>query len=540
MKRALVIGAGPAGLTAAYDLLKNSSDNEVVVFEESDCFGGISKTVEYKGNRMDMGGHRFFSKVPEVNAWWDKMLPMQGHPTYDDIVLNRPMPVKEGGPDPEKEDRVMLLRHRVSRILFDDKFYDYPISLKPETFKNFGFGTTLKVGFSYLASVFHKLPEDNLENLYVNNFGRKLYGMFFEYYTENLWGRHPSEIDASWGRQRTKGLSIFGILKDFFGKLFKVKNRKVNTSLIEEFKYPKLGPGQLWDVTASEIEKLGGKIIKCAKVTKIHKNSNNIITGITYVDTKKREDGIFVPVDGTEKTIEGDYVISSMPVRELVAGMNDVPADPARIAAGLPYRDYMTLGVLVPSLKLKNLTDIKTIKNIVPDCWVYVQDRKVKLGRFQIYNNWSPYMIKDIENTVWVGLEYFVNEGDEYWNMTEEEFARLGIDEMVKLGLIDSKDVVLDYHMEKVKKAYPAYFDTYDEIDTLVDYLKSIDNLYCVGRNGQHRYNNIDHSMVTSFETVKNIISGEKNKDNIWSVNTEQEYHESKSEDKPDNEAEVD
>ena len=540
MKRALVIGAGPAGLTAAYDLLKNSSDNEVVVFEESVCFGGISKTVEYKGNRMDMGGHRFFSKVPEVNAWWDKMLPMQGHPTYDDIVLNRPMPVKEGGPDPEKEDRVMLLRHRVSRILFDDKFYDYPISLKPETFKNFGFGTTLKVGFSYLASVFHKLPEDNLENLYVNNFGRKLYGMFFEYYTENLWGRHPSEIDASWGRQRTKGLSIFGILKDFFGKLFKVKNRKVNTSLIEEFKYPKLGPGQLWDVTASEIEKLGGKIIKCAKVTKIHKNSNNIITGITYVDTKKREDGIFVPVDGTEKTIEGDYVISSMPVRELVAGMNDVPADPARIAAGLPYRDYMTLGVLVPSLKLKNLTDIKTIKNIVPDCWVYVQDRKVKLGRFQIYNNWSPYMIKDIENTVWVGLEYFVNEGDEYWNMTEEEFARLGIDEMVKLGLIDSKDVVLDYHMEKVKKAYPAYFDTYDEIDILVDYLKSIDNLYCVGRNGQHRYNNIDHSMVTSFETVKNIISGEKNKDNIWSVNTEQEYHESKSEDKPDNEAEVD
>ena len=540
MKRALVIGAGPAGLTAAYELLKNSSDIEVVVFEESDCFGGISKTVEYKGNRMDMGGHRFFSKVPEVNAWWDKMLPMQGHPTYDDIVLNRPMPVKEGGPDPEKEDRVMLLRHRVSRILFDDKFYDYPISLKPETFKNFGFGTTLKVGFSYLASVFHKLPEDNLENLYVNNFGRKLYGMFFEYYTENLWGRHPSEIDASWGRQRTKGLSIFGILKDFFGKLFKVKNRKVNTSLIEEFKYPKLGPGQLWDVTASEIEKLGGKIIKCAKVTKIHKNSDNIITGITYVDTKKREDGIFVPIDGTEKTIEGDYVISSMPVRELVAGMNDVPADPARIAAGLPYRDYMTLGVLVPSLKLKNLTDIKTIKNIVPDCWVYVQDRKVKLGRFQIYNNWSPYMIKDIENTVWVGLEYFVNEGDEYWNMTEEEFAGLGIDEMVKLGLIDSKDVVLDYHMEKVKKAYPAYFDTYDEIDTLVDYLKSIDNLYCVGRNGQHRYNNIDHSMVTSFETVKNIISGEKNKDNIWSVNTEQEYHESKSEDKPDNEAEVD
>lgn len=526
MKKALIIGAGPAGLTAAYELLTKSKDIEVVVFEESDCFGGISKTVNYKGNRMDMGGHRFFSKIPEVNAWWDHMLPMQGHPTYDDIILHRPMPVAEGGPDPEKEDRVMLTRHRVSRILFDTKFYDYPISLKPETFKNFGLLTTLKVGFSYLGSMFHKLPEDNLENFYINCFGRKLYSMFFEYYTENLWGRHPSEIDASWGAQRTKGLSIMGILKDFFGKLFKVKNRKVNTSLIEEFKYPKLGPGQLWDVTAAEVEKLGGTIIKNAKVIRVHKNANNVLTSLTYEK------------DGQELTMEGDYFISSMPVRDLVGGMNDVPADAARIAAGLPYRDYMTLGVLVPKINLVNKTNIRTVNNIVPDCWVYVQDRNVKLGRFQIYNNWSPYMIKDLEHTVWIGLEYFVNEGDEYWNMTEEEFAKIGVSEMIKLGLIDSPDVVLDVHMEKVKKAYPAYFDTYDEIDRLVDYLSSIENLYCVGRNGQHRYNNIDHSMVTSFEAVKNILTGSKDKKNIWSVNTEQEYHETSNEE--GNEAEVD
>ena len=526
MKKALIIGAGPAGLTAAYELLTKSKDIEVVVFEESECFGGISKTVNYKGNRMDMGGHRFFSKIPEVNAWWDHMLPMQGHPTYDDIILHRPMPVAEGGPDPEKEDRVMLTRHRVSRILFDTKFYDYPISLKPETFKNFGLLTTLKVGFSYLGSMFHKLPEDNLENFYINCFGRKLYSMFFEYYTENLWGRHPSEIDASWGAQRTKGLSIMGILKDFFGKLFKVKNRKVNTSLIEEFKYPKLGPGQLWDVTAAEVEKLGGTIIKNAKVTKLHKNADNVLTSLTYEK------------DGQEFTMEGDYFISSMPVKDLVGGMNDVPAEPARIAKGLPYRDYMTLGVLVPKINLVNKTNIKTINNIVPDCWVYVQDRNVKLGRFQIYNNWSPYMIKDLEHTVWIGLEYFVNEGDEYWNMTEEEFAKIGVSEMIKLGLIDSPDVVLDVHMEKVKKAYPAYFDTYDEIDRLIDYLSSIENLYCVGRNGQHRYNNIDHSMVTSFEAVKNILTGSKDKKNIWSVNTEQEYHETSNEE--GNEAEVD
>ena len=523
MKKALVIGAGPAGLTAAYELLTKSEDMEVMVFEESDCFGGISKTVEYKGNRMDMGGHRFFSKIPEVNAWWDKMLPMQGSATYDDILLNRPMPLAEGGPDPEKEDRVMLTRHRVSRILFDNKFYDYPVTLKMETLKNMGFFTTMKVGFSYLAAILHKKPEDNLENFYINRFGRKLYSMFFEYYTENLWGRHPSEIDASWGAQRVKGLSVVAIIKDIFGKIFKKKNRKVETSLIEEFKYPKLGPGQLWDVTAEEITKLGGTIIKNAKVTKLQKEGDKIVS-LTYVK------------DGQEVIVEGDYIISSMPVKDLVAGMNDVPAEPARIAAGLPYRDYMTLGVLVPKINLENKTKLKTVSNIVPDCWVYVQDRRVKMGRFQIYNNWSPYMIKDLENTIWIGLEYFVNEGDEFWNMTEEQFSAFGVQEMVNLGLIDSPDVVLDTHMEKVKKAYPAYFDTYDEMDKLVEYLKSIDNLYCVGRNGQHRYNNIDHSMVTSFETVKNILSGEKDKSNIWSVNTEQEYHEEAAE----NEAEVD
>ncbi len=524
MKKALIIGAGPAGLTAAYELLKQSEDMEVIVFEESDSFGGISKTVNYNGNRMDMGGHRFFSKIPEVNKWWDEMLPMQGHPTYDDILLSRTMPLSKGGPDPEKEDRVMLTRRRVSRIYFNDKFYDYPISLKPETFKNMGLVATIQVGFSYLYSMIFKKPEDNLENFYINRFGKKLYSMFFEYYTENLWGRHPSEIDASWGAQRVKGLSITAIIKDIFGKIFHKKNRKVETSLIEEFKYPKLGPGQLWEVTADEIVKLGGTIYKNAKVTRVHKNADNILTGLTY------------EMDGKEYTMEGDYIISSMPVKDLVAGMNDVPEAPARIAKGLPYRDYMTLGVLVPKIKLQNKTSLKTVSNIVPDCWVYVQDRRVKLGRFQIYNNWSPYMIKDLEHTIWIGLEYFVNEGDEFWNMTEEEFSKVGIEEMIKLGLIDSADEVMDTHMEKVKKAYPAYFDTYDEIDTLVEYLKSIDNLYCVGRNGQHRYNNIDHSMCTSFETVKNIMSGSKNKDNIWNVNTEKEYHEASNETNEGNE----
>ena len=516
MKKVLIIGAGPAGLTAAYELLARSTEYEVLVLEESGCFGGISRTVNYKGNRMDMGGHRFFSKVPEVNAWWEKMLPAQGALPYDDVVLGRSSTIVSGGPDPEKTDRVMLRRNRLSRIFFNSRFFDYPVSLKMETLRNMGFGTTLAVGFSYLKTVFHKREEKSLEDFYINRFGKKLYSMFFENYTENLWGRHPSEISPEWGAQRVKGLSIRAVLKDIFGKVFHRKNRKVETSLIEEFAYPKLGPGQLWELTAAEIEKKGGTILLGAKVTRILRDETGAVSVLVYEK------------DGQEVSVHGDYVISSMPVKDMVAGMNDVPEEIAEIAAGLPYRDYMTVGVLVPKLLLKNETKIPTIGNIVPDNWVYVHDRSVKMGRFQIYNNWSPYMVKDLEHSVWIGLEYFCNEGDELWSMTDEEFARIAIREMAAMGLIASENEVMDFHVERVKKAYPAYFDTYEHMDRLREWLNTIPNLFCVGRNGQHRYNNIDHSMCTSFEAVKNILSGETNKDNVWNVNTEKEYHEEK------------
>ena len=513
-RKVIIIGAGPAGLTAAYELLDKSKDFDVVILEATDAMGGISKTINYKGNRMDMGGHRFFSKIPEVNAWWEKMMPTQGTPSYDDILLGRESNTKKGGPDPAKADQVMLRRKRLSRILFNQKFFDYPITLKASTIKNMGFGTTFVVGCSYLKSAMHKRQENTLEDFFINRFGKKLYSMFFENYTENLWGRHPRDISPEWGAQRVKDLSVFAILKDILGRGLHRKNRKIETSLIEEFAYPKLGPGQLWEIAAAEIKKRGGKIITDAKVVGIEKAPNNTISKVTYEKS------------GKKTSLKGDYIISSMPIKDLVAAMNSVPQKYAKIAAGLPYRDYITVGILSPKLAFKNKTNIKTLGNIIPDNWIYVHDKSVKMGRLQIFNNWSPYLVKDPEHQVWAGLEYFCNEGDSLWSMSDEDFAKFAITEMVKINAITSPDDVLDYHIERVKKAYPAYFDTYAQFGELQAYLDQVPNLFLVGRNGQHRYNNLDHSMCTSFEAVKNILNGKTDKSNIWNVNTEKTYHE--------------
>ncbi len=515
MKNVIIIGAGPAGLTAAYELL-SAGDYKVTILEESDTIGGISQTVNYKGNRMDLGGHRFFSKDPKVNAWWSRLLPLQGSPSRDDLLLDRKTECAKEGSDPETEDRVMLKRKRVSRIFYKHKFFDYPISLKKETIINMGFLTTCRAGCSYLFSCIYKRKEINLENFYINRFGKVLYSMFFEGYTEKLWGRHPRDISADWGAQRVKGLSILVILKNMFQNAFaktENKNGKVETSLIEEFIYPKFGPGQLWETAAGEIEAMGGEIYKNCRVVTLD-NENNHIHAVEY-ESK-----------GSLHRMEADIILSSMPLKDLIAGMRNIPKEIRTIASGLPYRDFVTVGLLVDKLNLKNETSMKTVQNRIPDCWIYVQDTGVKLGRIQIFNNWSPYMVKDYENTVWIGLEYFCKEKDPFWSMAEEDCIDMAIRELITMGVIDSKEAVKDTHRIRVKKAYPAYFDTYRDIDRLITHLNSYENLFCIGRNGQHRYNNMDHSMITAFEAVKNITNRKTGKDNIWKVNTEQDYHE--------------
>nr|WP_196779154.1 NAD(P)/FAD-dependent oxidoreductase [Bifidobacterium choloepi] len=522
----VIIGGGPAGLTAAWELVKDGGADkyDVTVLEETGEFGGISRTVKYNGNRMDIGGHRFFSKDERIMDWWKNTLPLQGAPSYDDKKLGREHELEPGGPDPEKEDKVMLKRHRVSRIFWNRHFLDYPISLNATTLKAMGPKLTVVAGCSYLKSVVHKLPEDNLENFYINRFGRKLYSMFFEGYTEKLWGRHPSEISADWGAQRVKGLSIMGVLKNAFQKMLPKKrdNAEVETSLIEEFWYPKYGPGQLWETVEQNCEAAGVNVITGAKVVAVNREDGRI-SSLDYVTP-----------EGKKVTIGGDEFISSMPVKDLVQALHDgnegAPEDMKAISDGLPYRDFVTVGLLVDKLKLRNTTDIPTLGNppIVPDCWIYVQDPGYKVGRIQIFNNWSPYLVEDVDDKVWIGLEYFCEEGDSFWNMSDEEATKFAIHEMTKMGVIGGPQDVLDSHRERVKKAYPAYFDTYAQMPELVEYLDSFGNLYCVGRNGQHRYNNMDHSMATAIEAVGNIESGKTSKANVWSVNTDKSYHEEK------------
>jgi protoporphyrinogen oxidase len=496
---AIIIGAGPAGLTAAFELLQHTNVKPVIL-EATDKFGGISQTVNYKGNRIDIGGHRFFSKSDIVMDWWKKILPIQ----IDD----------------EDNDDVLLKRNRLSRILFMRKFFDYPISLNFQTIKNLGLKRLIKITYSYIYIRFFPIKtEKSLEDFFINRFGTELYKTFFRDYTEKVWGIPCDQIKPEWGVQRIKGLSISSAIlhaiKSIFPKRQSVEQKNVETSLIEQFYYPKFGPGQLWEKVADLIIKAGGEIHFGEKVVNIDNGKKGIAS--VLVDDKHKK----------LKEYDCDYLISTMPIKDLIYGMiNHVPHEVREVAEKLVYRDFITVGLLLKKLKVKNNTKIKTRNDLIPDNWIYIQEQDVKVGRLQIFNNWSPYMVKD-PDTVWVGLEYFCNEGDELWSKTDDDFAEFAVDEFVKIGMIDREDY-LDSVVIRMPKTYPAYFGSYDRFDEIRDFTDAIPNLFLIGRNGMHRYNNQDHSMLTAITAVQNIKNGITTKDNIWNVNTEQEYHEEK------------
>jgi protoporphyrinogen oxidase len=530
-KKAIIIGAGPAGLTAAYELLKRT-DIIPVILEKSGDIGGISKTINYKGNRMDIGGHRFFSKSDRVMHWWLNILPLQEveGESFSIKYQNQSREVDINGiPATEQiahPDNVMLVRKRLSRIYFLRRFFTYPITLSIETLRKLGIARTITILFSYLkAQLFPRKPENSLEDFMINRFGKTLYELFFRDYTEKVWGVPCNKISAEWGAQRIKGVSIIKAIQHAVQEITKKKNRNnkdiaqkdTETSLIEQFLYPKLGPGQLWEEVARQVQEMGGIIYMHHDVKHIH-TSYNDVTAITAVNNET----------GEELHLKGDYFFSTMPVKELVAGMiGEVPGEVKEIAAGLQYRDFITVGILLKRLSFqdKDTGEWKSLQ--LEDTWIYIQEKDVKVGRLQLFNNWSPYMVKD-PDTVWVGMEFFCNETDDFWKLPDTDIAAIAIRELEKIGLATSENV-LDSTVLRVEKTYPAYFGAYEHFDTVRAYTDQLKNLFLVGRNGMHKYNNADHSMLTAMVAVDNIVAGVTSKENIWAINTEQEYHEEKA-----------
>ncbi len=421
--------------------------------------------------------------------------------------------------DPEATDLVMLVRPRKSRIYFLRRFFDYPIKLTPETLRGLGLPRTMKVGFSYLrARGIPRKPETSLEDFIVNRFGRQLYGLFFESYTEKVWGVHPRHISAEWGAQRIKGLSLTSAVKHFVKQAFS-KGKKdagdlgqkgVETSLIERFLYPKFGPGQLWEHVASMVQQNGGELHMETRVTELRVEGNRI------------SEVVAVDKEGKAHTFPVDYVISTMPIQHLIRSLQcPVPQEVKEVSEGLIYRDFITVGLLVNKL-LVTEPDGSPLK----DTWIYIQEPDVTVGRLQIFNNWSPWMVAD-PTKMWIGLEYFCNDTDPLWKMADEDIKKFAVAEMEKIGILRGSDV-LDGHVVRVPKTYPAYFGTYDRFDVIQKFTDTFENLFLVGRNGMHKYNNQDHSMLTAMAAAENIMNNVRDKSNLWAVNTEQEYHEEK------------
>ena len=569
-KKAIIIGAGPAGLTAGLELLRRT-DIVPVILEASQEIGGISRTIRYKGNRMDIGGHRFFSKSDRVMQWWMELMPpeiaaehtsgngsgaplqisYQGKQRMVEIPANveQEPPLRGMGPllgdadeediepqgdevneqtsesvtvsHPNDPDLVMLIRPRRSRIYYLRKFFDYPITLTQNTIKNLGLVRMTRVGVSYMASRMHQIkPEKSLEDFLINRFGRQLYLTFFKSYTEKVWGTPCNEISAEWGAQRIKGLSLTSAVKHFLKKAFSKEKKSselaqkgTETSLIERFMYPKYGPGQLWEHVADLIRQMGGEIHMGWKAEKLN-FANGEQLHVTSLEAMNEA--------GERKKFDGDYFFSTMPMRELIRAMQiPVPENVREVSEGLQYRDFITVGLLADRLKVKEPDG-----GLLKDTWIYIQEPDVLLGRLQIFNNWSPYLVSD-PGKVWIGLEYFCYDTDELWKMPDEELKKFAIAEVAKIGILEA-NAVSDAHVVRVPKTYPAYFGTYSRFDELKDFTDTIDNIFLVGRNGMHKYNNQDHSMLTAMHAVDGLAAGHVDKKSLWDINTEQEYHEEK------------
>jgi len=556
-KTAVIIGAGPAGLTAALELLRRT-DIQPIVLEASGEIGGISRTIKFKGNRMDIGGHRFFSKSDRVMQWWMDLLPPEAAPETEisyqgkkrtvtvPAHLEEEPPLRGLGPlhheaetsvdseddppaieevvetvevaPPVDPDLVMLIRPRKSRIYYLRKFFDYPIKLTASTLENLGVVRTVRVGLSYAKSRVSQIePEKSLEDFLINRFGRELYLTFFKSYTEKVWGTPCDKISAEWGAQRIKGLSLTTAVKHFLKKTFAAKKsaqdiqqKGTDTSLIERFMYPKFGPGQLWEHVAEQVVAKGGEIHMNWKVDSIRCEGDRVVSLEAVSHT------------GERRTFQGDYFFSTMPMKDLVRSLDaPVPAKVREVSEGLEYRDFITVGLLADRLKVREIDG-----GLLKDTWIYVQEPDVLLGRLQIFNNWSPYLVAD-SSKVWIGLEYFCYETDDLWKMEDEALKHFAIAEVVRIGILDA-DSVSDAHVVRVPKTYPAYFGTYDRFEELREYTDSFSNLFLVGRNGMHKYNNQDHSMLTAMSVVDGLVAGHVDKATLWSINTEQEYHEEK------------